>query len=329
MKGESFDERKADQVELSVSDGIDGSAGSSVDESKANANASESASASGTEWRDGFFRPMRSVSIRRSNPDAPIESAPDLVSRSAGLPDPDWGSARMGNAGKKGLRPRTHFMVFLAILTIVFVCTMGPQLMSLGLIMLTGLHAQQPQQVVRDYDMAIALVPNNAELYLARANIKHVIRDFKGAMDDYGLSIKTDPNFAMAWMNRAICEETQGLHEAALKDYNKSLEINPNIAVTYNNRALLYEKQGRKKEALADFASAIKLNPERPLFYRNRANLLYETGDYWQAEKDLTTCINLSPNSAGAYKLRARCYEKLGKKDLAARDAAEYARLRR
>lgn len=271
-----------------------------------------------------FVRPQRSVSIRRSNPDSPIEPAPHSVSR---LPAAA-ASVRESDKPKKGLSPRAQFLVFLGLLFGGLIFTLGPQLLQMGFIMMTLLHANQPQQVIRDYDIAISINPKNAELYVARANIKFVNKDISGAMDDYALAIKTDPKFAMAWMNRGLVEAEQGLNDAAIADYNKSLEIDPGIAVTYNNRALSYADQGKVKEALADYAAAIKINPQRPLFYSNRARLLYKTGDYWQAEKDLTKLIELTPNDASAYSRRAKCYQKLGKQDLSDRDSTESARLR-
>ncbi len=63
-----------------------------------------------------------------------------------------------------------------------------------------------------DYNKAINIEKNDADLYLSRGNLKHnKLRDYPGAIADYTSAISIDPRHHYALPNRAIAKKNLGL----------------------------------------------------------------------------------------------------------------------
>ena len=55
---------------------------------------------------------------------------------------------------------------------------------------------------IQDYNVAIRLNTNIAEVYFNRGNAKYKLQDNRGAIQDYNVAIRLDPTFAGAYVNR-------------------------------------------------------------------------------------------------------------------------------
>ena len=75
-------------------------------------------------------------------------------------------------------------------------------------------------------DAAISYVPNSAELYYQRAELKCNLSDFQGAIDDYSIVIENAPE-PMAYGLRGNAKVNLGDISGAVSDFKKILEYEP------------------------------------------------------------------------------------------------------
>ena len=70
-------------------------------------------------------------------------------------------------------------------------------------------------------------MPNDANAYCNRGDVKQESGDHEGAIHDYNKAIEINPNDVRVYHNRGIAKQMSGDHEGAMHDYNKAIEINP------------------------------------------------------------------------------------------------------
>ena len=86
--------------------------------------------------------------------------------------------------------------------------------------------------------IATATLPyrDDPEVYFSRANIKHRLKDDKGASLDYSMAIRLKPDFGDAYNNRGnvklLLKDTTG----AMNDYNEAIRLEPDSLTDRMNR---------------------------------------------------------------------------------------------
>jgi tetratricopeptide (TPR) repeat protein len=80
---------------------------------------------------------------------------------------------------------------------------------------------------VKILDTTIALLPNWAEGWNARATARYLDDDYNGSMADIAQTLKREPNHLGALMGMGMILEARGKREDALKVYERVLEIAP------------------------------------------------------------------------------------------------------
>ena len=58
----------------------------------------------------------------------------------------------------------------------------------------------------------------DADLYINRGSLKHLLQDYKGAIDDYDNALKIKPSDGDAYYNRALSKSQLGQNEEAYLD---------------------------------------------------------------------------------------------------------------
>ena len=92
------------------------------------------------------------------------------------------------------------------------------------------------KQTAADFDRAIALEPNNADAYLARAMFRFTGPEPRQALADFDRAIALAPT-ATNYETRARIRENFGALKEALDDYSRALAIEPSSGGTLVNRA--------------------------------------------------------------------------------------------
>ena len=128
------------------------------------------------------------------------------------------------------------------------------------------------------------------------------------------------------YLCRAQARHNLNRFNGALADYDAALERVPQHFVAHYNRGLLRALVGADNQAIEDFDFVLSLEPDNTLALYNRAILREQTGDFRGAEADYTSLLRLYPQFYAGYAARARCRRKLGKNVLALQDETRAAR---
>jgi tetratricopeptide (TPR) repeat protein len=132
-----------------------------------------------------------------------------------------------------------------------------------------------------------------AIIYFHRGINRHTSGDIKGAIAEYNQALRLRPDFAEVYYKRGISRYKLGDLKGAILDYNQAISLNPNYAGVYNHRGFTRHGLGDFKGAIKDFNQALKLNPNFPEAYQNRGITRNALGDKQGAIRDLNTAANL------------------------------------
>jgi len=84
------------------------------------------------------------------------------------------------------------------------------------------------------------------------------------AIADYDEAIKLNPNVAEVYNNRGVAYEKKGEVDRAIADYTKAIALDPNVALAYTNRGSAYYRKGEYERAIADHSKAIAIRTMPP-----------------------------------------------------------------
>lgn len=144
--------------------------------------------------------------------------------------------------------------------------------------------------------------------------------DFDRAFSNYNKAIQIDPNYAEVYVSRGVAYYYKGDIKAAVADYDAAIKINPSLIGAFYNRGLAYGNTGNLDQAVSDFTQAIKLKRDHAEAFYNRGLAYYYKGDIKQAIADYDTAIEINPYLAEAYYYRGIAYGNMGSLDLAISD---------
>ncbi|HZZ25691.1 MAG TPA: tetratricopeptide repeat protein [Roseiarcus sp.] len=86
---------------------------------------------------------------------------------------------------------------------------------------------EQYSDALKILDATIALLPDWAEGWNARATARYLDDDYNGSMADIAQTLKREPNHLGALMGMGMILEARGKREEALKVYERALAIAP------------------------------------------------------------------------------------------------------
>jgi tetratricopeptide (TPR) repeat protein len=81
----------------------------------------------------------------------------------------------------------------------------------------------------------------------------------KAALAQFDEAIRLSPELAEIYFNRATLYEQLHLSEKALADFDQAIRSDPGFANAYKRRAAIYSGEGRADEARRDLAKAREL----------------------------------------------------------------------
>lgn len=112
---------------------------------------------------------------------------------------------------------------------------------------------------IADYNKAINIVPEDAELYYYRGGAKDQLKDYKDAITDYTRAIKLKPRDPNFYYSRAISKYFLKDYAGSIADCSKAIEIKPKNADAYYFRGLAKHSSGLKDGGCSDFKKAVEL----------------------------------------------------------------------
>jgi tetratricopeptide (TPR) repeat protein len=90
-----------------------------------------------------------------------------------------------------------------------------------------AIGVEQYADALKILDQTIALLPDWAEGWNARATVRYLDDDYNGSMADIAQTLKREPNHLGALMGMATILEARGKRQDALKVYERALAIAP------------------------------------------------------------------------------------------------------
>ncbi|MDR2434430.1 MAG: tetratricopeptide repeat protein [Treponema sp.] len=118
------------------------------------------------------------------------------------------------------------------------------------------------------------------------------------AIEEYDEAIRVEPNYAQIYNNRGLAYYQKGDYDRAIADFNQAITLDPNYADAYNNRGRTYYAKGDLDRSLTDYNQAITLDPEFHLAYHGRAQVYMAKTDYTKAYTDMRRAGSLFPREA-------------------------------
>ncbi|BAY24294.1 TPR repeat-containing protein [Calothrix sp. NIES-2100] len=184
-------------------------------------------------------------------------------------------------------------------------------------------HLGDYESAIADYTQVIQINLNHPKAYHQRGLARYQLGDYHSAIDDYTQAIRINPHVALTYRNRADARSHIGDHQGAIEDYTQAIKINPHYAITDKNssisRYLLIEQQ--------QFTQAIKINPHDAVAYYNRAKARADLGDYEGTIADYTQAIKINPRYADAYYSRGNAHFDLGDYHSAMKDFTQVIKM--
>ena len=191
-----------------------------------------------------------------------------------------------------------------------------------------GAHLAQTNHVedaIGMYDKAIALRPDWALAFHARASAFVRLRKYEEAIHDYDEAIRLDPSRPGWYDGRGLAYSQSGQRERALDDYDRAIEMSQLPSGNYfNNRGWANLELGHPEKALPDLTKAIQLVPDYRNAYENRAQAYVALRDWAHAIADYTAAMDLGP-SRWQYEKRAEARRTIGDTKGAEEDARQAA----
>eukprot|EP01006_Ploeotia_vitrea_P030496 TRINITY_DN62896_c0_g1_i1.p2 TRINITY_DN62896_c0_g1~~TRINITY_DN62896_c0_g1_i1.p2 ORF type:complete len:367 (-),score=47.00 TRINITY_DN62896_c0_g1_i1:1892-2992(-) len=170
---------------------------------------------------------------------------------------------------------------------------------------------------------AVAIDPNNAEIYFKRGILKHhFMQDIDGGYQDYSDCINLNPTYCDAYRYRAdlLHFHTQNLQES-LDDYNNAIQLGRSDADSFTCRGELHRKMGNLAEALADLNDALKLDETFADAYKCRADLMHwQHGELEKGLEDYNKAAELGRGDSDLLANRGELLRKMGETEGALQD---------
>ena len=131
---------------------------------------------------------------------------------------------------------------------------------------------------------------------------------------DYNKALDVNPQWAEVYTRRGGIYAASGQYAPAVTDFTRALEVNPLLVEAYTKRCMAYSHMDQQTQALADCARALALDPRSEDAFHARALAYARTGQYAQALTDTIQVLKLNPWFFQGYYTQALLYEQIGRR---------------
>ena len=116
-------------------------------------------------------------------------------------------------------------------------------------------------RAIAEYDQAIRLGFNRAEVYNNRGNVWDRKGEKDRAIADSDAAIRLNPGCAVAYVGRGLAWLQKNEHDKAIADLSEAIRLDRNYTDAYHNRGIAWANKGEWSKAIADCAQALAINP--------------------------------------------------------------------
>lgn len=126
-----------------------------------------------------------------------------------------------------------------------------------------------------EFSRAMALEPDNVQVYDRRARCRFAAEQLEGALEDCNRGLQLDPgNVRLTWLRGLIHYRLED-HDAALRDSISYSRLLPDDPQGHYNLGLVYNQLDRYDDAIDSFTKVLEINPFEAQAYLERASLWY------------------------------------------------------
>lgn len=142
-----------------------------------------------------------------------------------------------------------------------------------------------------------------ARIHFMKSLVYEAKKDPKAANEEKELGLKAPATTELDWIARGL-SEMRAHPERGLEDFNEALRLNPDSLTAMRNKALVLSKiPGRTEEAVSVLDDALTRYPEAVLARTARGTLLARLGKRDLAVKDAEECLRLDSQPAIRYRV--------------------------
>ncbi|MBD2440156.1 tetratricopeptide repeat protein [Nostoc sp. FACHB-110] len=146
----------------------------------------------------------------------------------------------------------------------------------------------KPEQAAMSYEFAVKLSPKYALALASQSAAFNKLNKFKEAQAAGEQALQADNRWgdespALAWEQRGIALAGLGSYEEGLASLERAIALKPNYAEAWNNRAVTQWYLGRYSDAIASSDRATQINPKYAQAWFNKGRILKTLERYPQA----------------------------------------------
>lgn len=199
------------------------------------------------------------------------------------------------------------------------------------------------------YNREIFANPDDASLYLARADAFLQLHEFDRAIDDYTRAIERDDRLDEAYYGRGMARGRSGLIEqgiadlsiyiqrhptssvaytkrgvrhiwnrdlvSAERDLKRAIALQPNNAEAHDDLGVIYAQRGQTATAIEHFRTTIRIDPSYHKGYHNLATAYMISGNATAALAAVDEALRLDPESRNSLLLKGEVLKSLGRNE--------------
>jgi tetratricopeptide (TPR) repeat protein len=170
--------------------------------------------------------------------------------------------------------------------------------------------------------------PGDSHGYSMRAKIwQEEKKEYDIALGDYNEAIRLNPNAAQLYNNRGLAWAAKQDYDKAIADFNEAIRLDPKLALAYYNQGNALTAKQEYDKAITDFSEATRLDPKFVYAYDGRGIALVAKQEYDRAITDFNEAIRLDPKFLNAYNGRGFTWMAKQEYDKAITDFNEAIRL--
>jgi len=135
------------------------------------------------------------------------------------------------------------------------------------------LDANDPARAKTNFDAALALDGDDADMLIDRAEALAALHDYHGAVDDLTHVLKIAPKRAEAYIYRGAAYRALDRMDLALQDVERGVRLDPKNPSGFLERGNIKLIKGDVAGARADWQRVVKLAPNSPASMAAKTNL--------------------------------------------------------
>ena len=152
------------------------------------------------------------------------------------------------------------------------------------------------QEALDDVKTLINGYPNSALLYNIRASCNKAIRQLDDAVKDYEKALALKPDYAEVLYNLGITLRELGQIDAAINSYKQALTIKPDYFGAHNNLGNIFLDLGQLDAAADHFEWAVAYKPDFADAYNNLGIVCRQRDQVYDAIKNFEKAIDIKPD---------------------------------